>query len=354
MSELTRLFIKLVKIDSPSGQESNIRNYLVQLLVGLGFNTKIDTVGNVYACSSAKPQAIFVCHMDTVEPGRGITPKYQRGQIHSDGKTILGADNKAALSALLCALKKYKQTKHELPPIELIFSIKEETGGGIEHFLLEWIKSKKGYIFDFAAPIGGIVLSSPYIYNFTCNFAGLASHSSRPDKGINALTPAAKFISSVQVGGLDDGHTTINIGSVHSGVGINTVPAECLIKGEVRSTDIELFKHHLQVIKELAKASVIGTDVHVRFELDGYCPGYIYQPNDPVIVGIASQIERLGLVATYLKSTGVSDANSLVGMGIRVINLADGVQHPHTTKETIKVSDLKTLSELMSSLMGDS
>jgi len=127
------------------------------------FIFKIDKVGNIYANNNAPGQPILLCaYMDTVQPGENIKPIIQNGIIKSSGDTILGADNKAALTAILSALESIKLNR----PIELIFSVKEETGGGIEFFPFSWIKSKEGLIFDSANLLGGIILRSPFIINF--------------------------------------------------------------------------------------------------------------------------------------------------------------------------------------------
>jgi len=54
-----------------------------------------------------KPVLLFVAHVDTVEDGKKkIKPLLKKGTIYSDQKTILGADDKAGVTALLGAAKK--------------------------------------------------------------------------------------------------------------------------------------------------------------------------------------------------------------------------------------------------------
>ena len=47
----------------------------------------------------------FSAHMDTVQPGVGIKPRVEGGIVRSDGTTILGADDKAGITAILEALR---------------------------------------------------------------------------------------------------------------------------------------------------------------------------------------------------------------------------------------------------------
>lgn len=226
--------------------------------------------------------------MDTVEPGRAIKPILKNGYIQSDGKTILGADNKASLSAIMLAVEEYKTKYQVLPSLELLFTVREETGGGVEFFSFSLIKSKLGLLFDYARPHGKIIISSPFIYNFKINFKGKAAHSSRPEEGKNSLLASVKFISKIPIGKMDGGDTTINVGQVNSGTGINVIPEITTVWGEVRSIDEKLFKKYLIQIESKAKEIAQNSGVSLEYVTDGYCPGYNYPPEDKFIQEIVS------------------------------------------------------------------
>ena len=127
MNKLVNLFIKLVKIDSPSGQEEKVALFLKKWLDKNKFKWKQDSLGSIIATDPNHQEKKFLlcAHMDTVEPGCGIKPVIKNGNIQSNGKTILGADNKASVSAILCAVERYKTIYKKLPPIELLFTVKE-------------------------------------------------------------------------------------------------------------------------------------------------------------------------------------------------------------------------------------
>lgn len=347
MTEIEKLFTTLVKIDSPSGSESEMSRYLQTWLKDTGFDIKVDKVGNIFAYTKNKPKFFICAHMDTVEPGRGIIPLITKGNITSDGTTILGADNKAAICSIVTAINNYKNKYDKLPNVEIIFSVKEETGGGIEFFPFKWIKSKHGLIFDFAKPLGQITLASPYIYNFYAKFLGRSAHSSRPQEGINSMLPAIKFANKIKVGKMDKGETTINVGKINSGSGINTIPEATLIEGEVRSTNYKKFIFHLNKIEGLAKKSVAGTAVKLEFWKDGYCPGYKWDKDSSFISSVAKILKQIITKVDYSVSTGVSDANSFNGSGFQVVNLSDGVCNPHTKNESIRSVDLFNLAKIV-------
>lgn len=345
---LVKTFLKLVKIDSPSGNESSIRNFLLNWLKKNKFLFKVDKVGNIFAKNKAGSDSIlFSAHMDTVEPGRNIKPIIKKGQIQSSTKTILGADNKAFIACLLYALEKYKGKK----TIEVIFSIKEETGGGIEFFPFQWVASKRGFIFDHAKPVGGIVLRSPYIYNFHAEFRGKAAHSSTPGYGINALTAAVDSLSKIPAGMQDNDETTINIGLMKAGTGMNTIPESATFSGEVRSYSRSLFLKHLKKIESTVRNEAKKAKVITTFKKAGYCPGYTHSPSDPFIKKISKVIERIQIQPKFFGFSGISDANVLNSKGIKTVVFSDGVNSPHTARENISIDSLYKMSDIISAII---
>lgn len=348
-TRLTQRFLTLVQIDSPSGEEKEMRDYLSTWLENIGFSIRTDKVGNLYGCveGGGSTKLLLCAHMDTVNPGMGIKPQVVDGTIKSDGTTILGADNKASVSSIMTAIEEYKLKYKHLPNVEVLFSVKEETGGGVEFFPFEWVKSKYGITFDSAKPLGSITLAAPYIYNFRIRFHGKSAHASRPEKGVNALLTATKFLDKLEVGAFDNHETTINVGRIEGGLGINIIPDEVLIEGEVRSTDHKKFLTRLDNVKKLAENVVKQSKVKVSVQLDGYCPGYRYTKTDPFVLRMKKILNESGFKVSYDSSTGVSDVNSLAGAGIKAICLSDGVKDPHSRKERISVLDLEKLKRLV-------
>jgi len=340
---ITQLFTKLVSISSPSGKEGEISVYLQSWLKAQQFEFKIDSVGNIYASNNKPGIPLLLCaHMDTVQPGENIKPIIENGIIKSDGKTILGADNKAALAAIMTAVEKNNDKN-----IELLFTVKEETGGGVEHFPFKWVKSKKALIFDSAKPLGGIILRSPYIYNFNVTLTGKAAHASLPDKGLNALLPAIQALKQIKIGSYDNNETTINVGLIKGGTGMNTIPDKVTISGEVRSYDKKLFNKHLENIKNIFEKETKKTKVKLEFALDGYCAGYTHIKDDVFIKQIDDVYKNVGLHTKYYEYSGISDANVLVENGIKAVNLTDGTENAHTTNEKITVKNLIKLEEVV-------
>ncbi len=106
--KLLQTFLDLIQIDSPSGEEGEIRDYVIERLKKAGIDSKVDDTGNLFARTDGTGEPVVLsCHMDTVEPGRGIKPIVDNGVIRSSGNTILGADNKVAVAVILHLLYYY-------------------------------------------------------------------------------------------------------------------------------------------------------------------------------------------------------------------------------------------------------
>lgn len=341
MNKVVDLFLKLVTIDSPSGHEHGMIKYVKNWLDKVGLNYQIDLKGNILAKKPGiGPPILFCVHMDTVEPGQEIKPILVNNIIiKSSGNTILGADNKAAIASLMVAVEESSSLKS----FELLFTVDEENGNGLTKFPFNFIKSKIGFTFDSIKPISSIILRSPYICLFEAEFSGKASHSSTPENGIDALIPAIKAINKIKVGKLDQGETTINIGLINGGTGINIIPDKVTIKGEIRSYQKKLFYHHLNKIKLIFKDA--------KLKINGFSPGYSHSKTSGTIKKVNQIYNLLGIKPNYHSYSAVSDANILNTKGIEVINLGDGVENAHTVNEQIKVDDLIKLNNIIKKIL---
>ena len=341
MNKVVDLFLKLVQIDSPSGHEQEMIKYVKNWLDKIGLIYKVDSAGNILAKKPGIGSPILFCvHMDTVQPGTGIKHLIKNGVIKSSGDTILGADNKAAIAALMIAVEESLTLKS----FELLFTVNEESDGGLNKLPFDWIKSKIGFTFDSIKPIGSIILRSPNICLFEAEFNGKASHSSTPEKGVNALIPAINALKQIKVGRLDKDETTINIGLISGGTGINVIPEKVTIKGEIRSYQKKLFNYHLNNIESVFKES--------NFIMNGFAPGYSHKKTSSLVKKVKEIYSSLNIKPQYYSSSAVSDANILNSKGIETINLGDGVVDAHTIKEQIMVSDLIKLNKIVLNLLS--
>lgn len=127
-------FLLLVSIDSPSGKESQIANYLETRLQQLHCLVSTDFAGNIYAILEASndrvdEEAIALnAHMDTVPLAIEVRPIIENGMIKSDGTSALGADDKAGIAVILTVLELIQDNNLSHPTIKILFTVSEETG----------------------------------------------------------------------------------------------------------------------------------------------------------------------------------------------------------------------------------
>ena len=104
-ARIVQQFIDLVTIDSESGKEREIADYLLSLFNELGIEAYEDnsaeitglSAGNIIAKipgNSEGTPIFFTSHMDTVVPGNNVKPIIKDGYIYSDGRVFISLKKK--------------------------------------------------------------------------------------------------------------------------------------------------------------------------------------------------------------------------------------------------------------------
>ncbi|MDE3025416.1 MAG: M20/M25/M40 family metallo-hydrolase, partial [Acidobacteriota bacterium] len=189
--EVVDLFLELAAIASPPGEERPVSDVVVRYLRDLGLDSDEDDFGNVYARIEATGEGtpLFFCaHLDTVPPSGELRPVVEDGVIRNAGGTILGADDKAAVVAMLEGVRRVLAENVPHAGIELVFTPKEEVGLlGAAAFDHDRLHARTGYVYDQGGPIGEIVLGAPWSRALEVRFHGRASHSGMfPEEGRSA------------------------------------------------------------------------------------------------------------------------------------------------------------------------
>lgn len=341
-------FLDLVRIYSPTGYEEKARDYVLQFVRELGLKPIQDARGNLIIKVNGVGESLLLgAHLDTVEPGKNIKPQIVDGIIKSSGDTILGADNKVAVAAILEVLKFIIENKAKTKPLDVVFTLSEESGDpGSSKLDYEKISAKKGYIFDSLSPLGTIITASPFYNRFIIKVIGRSVHASTPGKGINALRVLSDAVGKIKLGKVND-KTIANIGIVNSGNGINIVPGEATIEGEVRSfieKDVEEYSN--LIVNEFREvATQYGGKIGAKIFREN--PGYEYLTDDGFVKTTGEKIKDFGLKPAFVKKWACSDANIFNSKGMQILNLGDGVIGAHTAGEKVSVSDLSKLTELI-------
>jgi len=336
-------FMEMVRIDSESGDEAAMMEYLMQAIPAEGGQAELDGYGNLIARFPAKgcqgKDAILLsCHADTVKPGKGIEPVLEGGVISSKGDTILGADDKAGIAEVLEALR----AAEVRPPIELAVSRQEEVGLlGVKNLDFSKLTAKKGFLMD-GDVLDTIVIGGPSYFAIDVSITGKAAHAGmEPEKGVSAILAAAKAITALRLGRLDH-ETTANVGVIEGGIIRNGVPDRCKLLAECRSADhkkaIDLNAEMLKIIREQVES--VGAKVEITS--DNLCRA-VDIPEDSWTVNIAKQAlkEKLGIDARCVFITGFTDASIYNNEGVEMAVLGIGAQNEHSTEERIPVVEME-------------
>ncbi len=351
---LTEIFLETIKIDSLSGNEKPLANYIRNFLSPYKNIEVIEDSSNKHSNSSTGNLIIKVgnggnfvmlSHMDTARPTKGLKPVVFDDKITSDGNTVLGVDNRVGVSVLLYTLEKHLlngSTKN----FTIAFTTCEETTLlGSKHIELDE-KIKKGFVFDSAFRPGSFINIACGAKSFKVTITGKASHSGiSPENGINSIKIASEAISCINTGRIDD-ETTINIGKIEGGNAVNVVPERTFVEGEVRSFDLNKIKTEMEKIKNSFEKSANNFGGSILFESIWDFHPYKLNELSDVYKTVVDVLSKTGLQPHAKTSLGGSDANSLNGNGIPSINLGIGAQNPHSNDEFILIEDLIKSAEI--------
>jgi len=342
-SELLELFLDLCRIDSPSGKEKSVGDYIIKHLARHKIRASRDAYGNVIAKVPGEGKPLVIsAHMDTVEPGRGVKPMVRNGVVRSKGPTILGADDKAGLAAAIGVAEEAVRQGWRIRPLELVFTRQEEADlDGVHHLDRNRIRAREGLILDGSDAPGRITIASPYIYNVEIKVKGRAAHAGvEPQKGINALAIAADAIRALKLGRIDR-QTTANIGTLAAGTAVNSIPPEAVMRAEARSHSQKSALAQVDVMNRAFKRAVgrrRGAKLYFKSTLA--CRGYRYDKKDPFIKELKAAMTAHGWKVAWEESCGASDANVWAQKRIQAVEISVGYRDAHTTGEWIKVDDI--------------
>ena len=357
---LTALFLELVRIDSHSRREADVARRLERELAALGAEVWFDdagakvggNVGNLLARvpgGVAAAPLLLCAHMDTVVPGEGVGPIVEDDVIRSDGRTVLGGDDKSGL-AIICEVL-HTLAEHRIPhgDIEIVFTICEEFGLlGAKHLDVSRLRARSGLVLDSDAS-GYLFTRAPAANRLEFVVHGLEAHAGMaPERGINAIQVAAEGLAVMRLGRIDE-ETTANVGLIEGGRAANIVPNAVRLRGEARSHDEAKLaaqsEHMRRCLEEAAARHVVtrdGTTVHARVEAT-IARDYesMSVPDAAPIVQLAFRAAAaLGTQMTSAAMGGGCDANILNRRGFQVANLGTGMQNIHTINEWVRVSDM--------------
>ena len=362
-SEVVDLFTELAALPSPPGEERAVADSVIRYLRDLGLTVDEDdagskvgsNIGNLYCrlepTDGGSP--IFLCaHLDTVPPTAAIEPVLEDGVIRNGAGTILGADNKSAVAAMLEGARRVLAENRPHGGIELLFTPKEEVGLlGAAAFDHERLHARLGYVYDQAAPIGEVILGAPYSRAMQVRFHGRAAHSGMyPEEGRSAIAAAAKAIADFKLGRIDE-DSTANVGIISGGTAGNIVPEWCTFLAEARSQDEGKLADLVQEMLEAVTFAAELGECEVETEMKKSYRGYRFKQDDLAVRLATDALRASGREPTFALSGGAADANVFNDRGLQCVNLANGMANIHTADEHISVDDLEGMIDVTLALV---
>lgn len=358
---LKKLLIELVQIDSLSRKELDIAMRLKREMEELGGKVWMDDAGEKVGGNAGNLIAHFPgnapgsdplllsAHMDTVVPGEGVVPVLEDNILRSDGRTVLGGDDKSGVAIICEVLRTAREKKLPCSDIDVVFTICEEAGLlGAKWLDVSRLKARRGLVLD-SDSVGFLFTKAPAANRIELRVRGLEAHAGVcPEKGISAIQVAAEGIAKMRLGRID-GETTANIGLISGGSAINIIPNSVRLVGEARSHIEESLdrqtRHMVQCLEEAAAGHALEVDgrrfqatVEAKIERE-------YErmelAEDSAIVRLVRAAGRsLGMEVKTLATGGGCDANVLNNKGLEVANFPTGMREIHTVKEWLALDDL--------------
>jgi tripeptide aminopeptidase len=347
------LFLSLVQIDSHSLCEGRMAAKCRQELEALGFQVVVDDAGETLGGQTGNliatlkgapdmPKVLLAAHMDTVQPGQGVKPHVdEEGVVWSDGSTVLGADDKAGVTAILTALREIKDKSLPHGQIQVVLTIAEEIGlQGAKQLKATDIDAEFGLSMDSSGSLGTIAIAGPGQVKFQATVTGVRAHAGvAPERGISAIKVAAHAVSLMPHGRIDE-ETTANIGSFVGEGPTNIVADRVTIIGEARSRNRDKMDRVVEEIRSAFVKAAHDAGAKVEFDAQLMYEGFDFPETAPVRQRIERALKEAGFSPDPKKVGGGSDTNVIQTLGVPILNIGVGYEDIHSTNEHIRLSDI--------------
>lgn len=392
---VTDRFLKYVTFDTKSSEETGttpstpgqrvFAEALVNELEALGLeDISIDEHSYVMATlpanmdSEETPVIGFIAHLDTSPDmsGKDVNPRivsYQGGDIIlnkednvvlspamfpelndyvgqelivTDGKTLLGADDKAGVAAIMGAmqyLKEHPEIKHG--KIRIGFTPDEEIGQGADHFDVAKFGCQWGYTID-GGQIGELEFENFNAAGAKIIFKGLNVHPGyAKDKMVNASLLALDFASWLPSAQRPE-NTTGYEGFFHLTNMTGSVE-EATLSYIVRDHDRNLFEQKKQLLQLLVDRMNGMHPESTRLEIRDqyYNMREVVEPQKHIIDIAFEAMTAVGVKPLVKPIRGGTDGARLSFMGLPCPNIFAGGLNFHGRYEFLPVKSLEKSME---------
>ena len=365
--------------DSPSAPSTERQLDLSRLLLDelreLGLEAKLTEHGIVYATLPGNTDAAtvgLVAHVDTSADvsGANVKPqvfRYGGGRhalpgdpaqvldpeewpelanhvghelVSSDGTTLLGADDKAGVAAIMGAVS-YLLRNPDIPrgTVRIAFTPDEEIGRGVANFDIDAFGAEVAYTLD-ATTAGEVQDETFSALEARVRFTGRAVHPGyAKDILVNAIRLAADFVSRLPKDRAPE-TTDGRDGFIHpTQIEGNAESVE--VRMILRAFDEEELEGYAELVRSLA--SETGGETEIRRQ---YRNMKQYLDEVPHAVELADEaVRRAQLEPRRSAIRGGTDGSILSERGLPTPNVFAGYQQMHSQREWVCVADLGASAE---------
>ena len=317
---LTKDILRINTVNPPGNEEACAR-LLGKLLEDAGFSTRyhrlgagrVSLIANIGGSADRLPLC-FTGHIDVVPLGAAPWSKDPFAGDTSEGK-LYGrgsSDMKSGVAAFVVAAARMAPHLANTPGLELVITAGEETGcEGAFRLVAEHALGRAG-----AVVVGEPTANYPYVghkgaFWLRARTAGVTAHGSMPEKGINAVYKAAHALTKLETFRFKNpphdlmGQATLNVGTIHGGLNINSVPDQAEIGIDIRTVPT---LDHQSLLTELARQ--LGPDVSLETLMD--LEAVYTEPDDPWMQSVfAIMTSILGAAPQPRAATYFTDAAAL-------------------------------------------
>jgi tripeptide aminopeptidase len=259
--------------------------------------------------------------------------------IHTDGTTLLGADDKAGVAEIMTAVA-WLRDNPEFPhgPIRIAFTTDEEVGRGTEHFDVEAFGA------DYAYTLDGSDLGEIEDETFCADTANVTveGHDVHPgyakDKLVNALRVTAAIIEGIDTRHLPE-TTDKREPYLHPYIASGDV-TKVDLKVLVRAfTTDELAEREAHLREVVSKVSERFPKAKITISIDESYRNMAYKiREDPKVLDVALEaVERIGVNPKRQAIRGGTDGARLSYMGLLTPNVWAGGQNFHSVQEWVSL-----------------
>lgn len=391
--QVTEHFLQYVQIDTQSDpysesfpsteKQKDLANILLKQLLEIGIkDANLDEHGYVFATIPTNtdkkvPTICFCAHMDTSPDCSGFNVKplihrnYQGEDIilpddpkqiikkseHPDlakqhgndiitasGTTLLGADNKAGIAAIMDAarlLLKHPEIKHG--DIRILFTPDEEVGRGVEKLDMGKLAADFGYTVD-GETLGSIENETFSADEVTIRIQGISVHPGFAKvKMLNALKVAGKLLDSLPKDRLSPETTSEREGFIHP-VAIQGTVEEATLHFIIRDFNDDKLKDYEAELKNITE-TVVAAYPECTYEFivhEQYRNMKNVLKNFPKVTEIGIEaLERLDIKPILRSIRGGTDGSRLSFMGLPCPNIFAGEHAFHGKQEWVSVQDMQ-------------